>query len=393
MAYDHPVQNSEVYLPNSAPHTCLPPPSPPTPATPCDEHSSPLDDLMPLTPPEIQKGCPPFSQRLTRAVHVLTTEATSLSSLTMLYDTDPAARDAFSNTVEAIKRSHGERGKLIICGVGKSGYIAQKLVASMLSLGIQAHYLHPSEALHGDLGVVTKYDTVLLITFSGKTGELLTLLNHLESSIPMIVLTGHTNKSTCEIVRQRPNTILLPAPTFEPEEASFGVSAPTTSTTMAMALGDALVIVTAEELHINLAAVFAKNHPGGAIGAAFRGSQKVSDLAISLADMPDLEDGPSTGADVLISAYGSESGWVRCGTDKVVPPCSIKQLGKRDMDSLVTNINGLMVPGSQWINISAETDVATAKEMYRSLAHAENAILAVMDDMELIGVLHIGDLA
>ncbi|KAA8569546.1 hypothetical protein EYC84_001164 [Monilinia fructicola] len=162
---------------------------------------------------------------------------------------------------------------------------------------------------------------------------------------------------------------------------------------MAMALGDALVIVTAEELHINLAAVFAKNHPGGAIGAAFRGSQKVSDLAISLADMPDLEDGPSTGADVLISAYGSESGWVRCGTDKVVPPCSIKQLGKRDMDSLVTNINGLMVPGSQWINISAETDVATAKEMYRSLAHAENAILAVMDDMELIGVLHIGDLA
>ncbi|RAL65838.1 hypothetical protein DID88_005501 [Monilinia fructigena] len=159
MAYDHPVQNSEVYLPNSAPHTCLPPPSPPTPATPCEEHSSPLDDLMPLTPPEIQKGCPPFSQRLTRAVHVLTTEATSLSSLTMLYDTDPAARDAFSKTVEGIKRSHGERGKLVICGVGKSGYIAQKLVASMLSLGIQAHYLHPSEALHGDLGVVTKYDT------------------------------------------------------------------------------------------------------------------------------------------------------------------------------------------------------------------------------------------
>lgn len=391
MAHDHPIQNSEVYLPNSAPHTCLPPPSPPTPATPCD-HSPPLDNLMPLTPPELQKGRPPFSRRLSRAVHVLTTEATSLSSLTRLYHTDPAAREGFNNAVEAIKRSHTERGKLVVCGVGKSGYIAQKLVATMRSLSIQATYLHPGEAVHGDVGAVTKYDTILLITFSGKTQELLDLLPHLDSSLPMIVMTGHTHRSTCEIVSQRPNTILLPAPTFEPETSSFGVSAPTTSTTMAMAVGDALAIVTAEELYSSISSVFSRNHPGGAIGASFRAPQKLSDIATCLAAMPDLEHMSTTAAQVLISAYSSESGWVRCGTDIVIPPRSIKMLQRPHMDSPIDEINGLMKPSTQWIAISADTEIATAREMYGNLAHSDDVILAVMDDLELIGVLQVGDL-
>lgn len=400
MAYDHPVQNSEVYVLNSAPHA-IPsaPPSPPTPATPCDRLSPPLDDLMPLTPLGIQNGCPPFSQRLSRAVHVLGTEATSLSSLTMLYDTDPVARDGFNSAVEAIRRSRGEKGKLVICGVGKSGHIAKKVVATMLSLSIQAMYLNPTEALHGDLGGVGPHDTILLITFSGKTPELLQLLPHLDSSLPMIVMTSHTHRSTCEIVRQRPDTILLPAPIHESETASFGVSAPTTSTTMAIALGDALAIVTAQELHQSVAAVFSKNHPGGAIGASFQAPQKVSDFAVCLADMPDLGDGPVTGADVLITAYGSDSGWARSGTDIVVPPRCIKQLGKSDMDELATAIDGLVVPSTKWITIPAEMDITTAREIYRKLSsetgfkHSDNTILAVVDDLELIGVLQIGDLA
>ncbi|ESZ98464.1 hypothetical protein SBOR_1126 [Sclerotinia borealis F-4128] len=402
MAYDHPVQNSEVYLLNSAPHTCLPasaPPSPPTPSTPCDELPPPIDDLMSLTPYEIQKGCSPFSQRLSRAVHVLSTEATSLSSLTMWYDTDPVARDGFCRAVEAIKRSIGERGNIVICGVGKSGYIAQKLVATMRSLSIQATYIHATEAVHGDVGAIGKYDTILLITFSGKTPELLDLLPHLDSSLPMIVMTGHTHRSTCEIIRRRPNAILLPAPTHESETLSFGLSAPTTSTTMAIALGDALALVTAQELHPSIAAVFSRNHPGGAIGATFMAPQKVSDLAICLSDMPDLGDGPNTGAHVLITAYGSDSGWARCGTGVVLPPRCIKKLGKSDMDLPAATINGLMIPSTKWITIPAETEVTAAREIYRRLGsetgftHSDNTILAVMDDHELIGVLQIGDLA
>ncbi|CAD6444648.1 57ea342b-3dde-44dd-8491-5dd4d5dcbbd7-CDS [Sclerotinia trifoliorum] len=401
MAYDHPVQNSEVYLLNSAPHACLPasaPPSPPTPSTSCDELPPPLDDLMSLTPPKIEKGCPPFNQRLTRAVHVLSTEATSLSSLTMLYDTDPVARDGFSHAVEAIKKSIGERGKLVICGVGKSGHIAQKLVATMRSLKIPAIFIHATEAVHGDVGAIGKYDTILLITFSGKTKELLDLLPHLDPSLPMIVLTGHRHRSSCEIINLRPKTILLPAPIHESETLSFGCSAPTTSTTMAIAVGDALALATARELHSDIAAVFSKNHPGGAIGAAFKATQTVSDIAVCLADMPDLGNGPNTGADVLIKAYGSESGWVRCGTDTVIPPSCIKQLGKSDMNLPATSINGLMISKKNWVTIPADTEVSAAKELYGNFSsetgftHSDDTILAIMDDLELIGVLHIGDL-
>ncbi|KAF7908303.1 uncharacterized protein EAF01_004058 [Botrytis porri] len=401
MAYDHPVQNSEVYLLNSAPHTCLPasaPPSPPTPSTPCDELPPPLDDLMSLTPLEIEEGCSPFSQRLSGAVHVLSTEATSLSSLTMLYDTDPVARDGFNHAVDAIKRSIGERGKLVICGVGKSGYIAQKLVATMRSVAIQAVFIHATEAVHGDLGAITKYDTILLVSFSGKTPELLELLPHLDASLPMIILTGHTHRSNCEIIRRRPKTILLPAPTFEPETVSFGCAAPTTSTTMAIAVGDALALVIAREIHGNISTVFSKYHPGGAIGAASKPPQKLSDIAICLADMPDLGNGSNTAADLLIKAYSSESGWARCGTEIVVPPRSIKQLGKADMDLQATSIKGLMIPSTKWITIPAETEVAAAKEMYTKSGSEKNStycgttILAVMDDLELVGVLQIGDL-
>lgn len=403
MAYDHPVQNSEVYLLNSTSHTCLPasaPPSPPTPSTPCNELQPPLDDLMSLTPIEIQKGCPPFSQRLSRAVHVLSTEATSLSSLTMLYDTDPVARDGFSHAVEAIKKSMGERGKVVVCGVGKSGHIGQKLVATMRSFSLDAVFIHATEALHGDLGAIRPYDTILLITFSGKTSEVVDVLPHLDPSLTMIVLTGHKHRSSCEIARTRPNTIFLPAPTHESETLSFGCSAPTTSTTMAIAVGDALALVTAQELNSKgIAAVFAKNHPGGAIGAAFKAPQKVSDVATCLADMPDLGNGPNTGADVLIKAYGSESGWARCGADMVVPPRSIKRLGKSDMDLPAASINGLMIPRTKWITIPADTEVATAKQIYKKLGpetaftHSDDTILAVMDGLELIGVLQIGDLA
>jgi D-arabinose 5-phosphate isomerase GutQ len=400
MAHDHPIQNSEVYVLTAAPHTCLPasaPPSPPTPATPCDILSSPLDNFMSLTPPEIQVGSPPFKKRLSRAVHVLGTEATALSSLTMLYETDPVARDGFNRAVDAIKRFKCERGKLVICGVGKSGHIARKLVATMNSLKIHANYLHPTEALHGDLGNVGKYDTILLITFSGKTPELLQLLPHFDSSLPMIVMTSHTSPSTCEIVKRRPATILLPAPIHESETLSFGVSAPTTSTTMALALGDALAMVISEELHPSVAAVFAKNHPGGAIGAAFKAPQRLSDLAICLADMPDLNASSSTAAHVLMAAYQSESGWARSGKDIVLPPRRIKQLQLTNMGEPVQAIKGLMVPRTQWIAIPAETEVTKAIASIKALRsnhgiYNDDAILAVMDDDELVGVLEVGEL-
>jgi len=401
MALDHhPVQNSEVYLLNSSHAPSIPPPSPPSPATPCErEMSPPLDDILTITPPEVGESGPSFAQRLSNAVHVLGTEATALSCLTRLYQTDPVARDGFNLAVEAITRFKGDKGKLVISGVGKSGHIAKKLVATMNSLAIHATYLHPTEALHGDLGKVGKHDTILLITFSGKTPELLSLLPHFDSSLPIIVMTSHIRPSTCEIVKHRPDAILLPAPIHESETFSFGVSAPTTSTTVALALGDALAVVISSELHHSVASVFLQNHPGGAIGAAAadKGPSKVADLATRFESIPQVPNGSSTGAHILMSAYQSETGWVRHSDDIIIPPRRIKRLQPCDMDEPATCIKGLLVPSKEWVEIPADIDLPQAVEWIQALqdtssGYGDDAILAAVLDGEVVGFVEVGEL-
>jgi hypothetical protein len=108
---------------------------------------------LPLTPPATPDDRE-NSSLLDRAVHVLTTEATALSHVSRLYQTDPKARAALLNAVEAIVAACESRSKLIVCGVGKSAYVGMKIVATMKSLGIACSFLHAAEALHGDLGDV-----------------------------------------------------------------------------------------------------------------------------------------------------------------------------------------------------------------------------------------------
>ncbi|KAE9989918.1 hypothetical protein EG327_002105 [Venturia inaequalis] len=244
---------------------------------------------VPITPPATIDD-PESARMLERAVYILSTEATALSYVTRLYQTDPTARSGLLNAVECIAKVTEAGGKLLVCGVGKSGYIAQKIVATMKSLGIATSWLHAGEAVHGDLGdiravrfildvvVVVVYlqmadfvwaqnDAVLFITFSGKTPELMNVSSHVPFNIPIIALTSHMEASGCLLLADRPDAILLPAPIHESEESTFGVSAPTTSTTVAMAVGDMLALTTADRIHQDEAgAVFRKNHPGGAIG-------------------------------------------------------------------------------------------------------------------------------
>ena len=354
---------------------------------------------MSITPPEIESS-PSFTERLASAVHVLGTEATALSCLTRLYETDPVARGGFFAAADAIKRFECDKGKLVICGVGKSGHIAKKMVATMNSLKIHATYLHPTEALHGDLGKIGKHDTILLITFSGKTPELLQLIPHFDPSLPLIVLTSHTHPSTCEIFKQRADAILLPAPIHKSETDSFGFNAPTTSTTMAMALGDALAVVISGELHQSVAAVFLKNHPGGAIGAALKGPQSISDLAIEFTGIPEIGRNSTTGAHTLMSAYQSQTGWIRYGEEFVSSPRRIKRLQTDDMEELAISIKGLMVPSTEWIPVPADTELAHAKkwilDMRRTALggatkYSDDAIFVTMEDDEVSGVLEIGE--
>jgi D-arabinose 5-phosphate isomerase GutQ len=111
----------------------------------------------------------------------------------------------------------------------------------------------------------------MFISYSGKTAELMALLDHIPSYTPILAITSHTKPSDCPLISERPNAILLPAPIHELEEVSFGVCAPTTSTTVTIAVGDMLALTVAEALYEeDTKAVFKKNHPGGAIGAKSR---------------------------------------------------------------------------------------------------------------------------
>ena len=338
-----------------------------------------------------------MSRRLATAVHVLGTEATALSHLTRLYESDPTARQGFNDAVEAITRFRGDKGKLVICGVGKSGHIAKKLVATMNSLKIESIYLHPTEALHGDLGTLGKHDTIMLITFSGKTPELLSLIPHFDLATPLIVMTSHTKRATCGIVDLRPDAILLSAPIHQSEADSFGVSAPTTSTTMAIALGDALAMVIANDLHLNIANIFSKYHPGGAIGAASKGPPRVSDIAIPFSDIPEVKS-TTSGAEILMSAYRSDNGWVRCGYNTLMSPRRIKSMQPDDLDEPAQLINGLMIPRNEWTTMHLETTLSAAQEMVASMRmtklagqYRDDSILVLMDDDEISSVIEIGD--
>ncbi|KAF2772378.1 SIS domain-containing protein [Teratosphaeria nubilosa] len=208
---------------------------------------------------------------LSKALHVLATEAAALSHISTLYQTDPEAQSSLRHAVSAVLDAHRKGGKLLACGVGKSGYIAQKLVATCKSLGLGASFLHACEALHGDLGDIRPHDVVLFVTFSGQTAELLNLLPHIPLSTRILALSGHSRREKCAVLSGRGDSVLLPATIPEKEEVSFGVAAPTVSTTVALAVADMLALTVAEALcGGGLREVFGRNHPGGAIGVGYR---------------------------------------------------------------------------------------------------------------------------
>lgn len=251
---------------------------------------SPIPPLSPETTIEVQQHetCA-ASDLLARAAHILRVEAQALSHVTTLYETHAAAREGLVEAVAAILGAHRNGFKTIVCGVGKSAYIGQKLVATMKSLSIGASFMHAAEAAHGDLGDIRSQDLVLFVTYSGKTPELLNILPHIPVGVQLMAITSHLESSTCALLADRENGILLPAPIPQSEEDSFGVCAPTTSTTVALAVSDMLALTIADELHRDKKnAVFKSNHPGDAIGISHRQSEalKKQETVISVVELP-----------------------------------------------------------------------------------------------------------
>src|SRR5712671_6527875 len=173
----------------------------------------------------------------------------------------------------------GCKGKIILLGVGKSGIIAQKIAATMISSGTAAVHLHPSDALHGGLGIVTSDDVVLMLSNSGETDELLQLLPYLKRrNVPLVAIVGNL-KST---IAQRADAVVDAS---DDQEACPLNLAPTTSTTVALAIGDALAmaLMSAKGLTED---DFAHNHPAGQLGK--RLTLRVADLMHSGTQNPTI---------------------------------------------------------------------------------------------------------
>ena len=161
--------------------------------------------------------------------------------------------------VDATKIFAATQGRIVVSGMGKSGHIANKIASTFASTGAPALFVHPAEASHGDLGMITDADTLLMLSNSGETPELADLLNYAKRfRIPLVAIVGKAPSTLANAV-----TVALVLPD-EPEAGTLGL-APTTSTIMMLALGDALAVALLERKGLT-AADFKLYHPGGKLG-------------------------------------------------------------------------------------------------------------------------------
>ncbi len=180
--------------------------------------------------------------------------------------------EAFAQAVSLIATI---KGRVIITGMGKSGHVARKIAATMASTGTPAHFVHPAEASHGDMGMITKDDAVLALSNSGETAELADMIAYCKRfSIPLI---GVARRSGSMLVEAANIAMVLPE---VPEACDTG--APTTSTTMMMALGDAISVALVKRRGFTKQD-FSVFHPGGKLGKAFI---RVSELMHGANELP-----------------------------------------------------------------------------------------------------------
>lgn len=220
------------------------------------------------------------------ARRVITTEA---EALTMLGD---GLDDSFA---EAVKLILAATGRVVLSGMGKSGHIARKIAATLASTGTPSQFVHPGEASHGDLGMLVRGDVVMMLSNSGETPELADMIAHTRRfEIPLI---GIASRPESTLLRQSDVALVLPK---APEACGNGI-VPTTSTTMTLALGDALAVALMEHRQFT-PEHFRQYHPGGKLGAQL---SKVGDLMHKSGELPLVSmDAPMSETLIAMSQKG-----------------------------------------------------------------------------------------
>ncbi len=284
---------------------------------------------------------------------------------------------AFARAVELIRSSPG---RVIVAGVGKSGLIGRKIAATLTSTGTPATFLHPVESVHGDLGIVGPSDVAILLSKSGETAELLPLLEQLERfGVRIIAITGNLQSSLA-----RNADVALDA--WVREEACPHDLAPTTSTTTALALGDALA-VTLLEVKGFQREDFARLHPGGALGR--RLLTRVADVMLT-GDLPVLApDATMRRAVVALAerrgiAIVVEEGRVA----GVFTAGDLTRLMEREDDIFAIPVRDVMVRAPK----TARAEELGSAVVYRMERHGIMAMPVVDEAQTLVGVVHLHDL-
>ena len=237
------------------------------------------------------------------------------------------------NFHEAINLIYKTRGRVIVTGIGKSGIIGRKIAATLNSTGTPALFLHPAEAIHGDLGIVTKEDVVLIISNSGETEEVITLIPSFRRlGVPIIAFTGNPDSTLAKY-----SDIVIDTG-VKREACPLGI-VPTASTTSALAMGDALSVALLEKRQFGLKE-FRKYHPGGSLGK--RLSPKVKDLMVPAKDLTIIRKG-QTIKEVLDKLGKAQSLWVLNRDKKLLGV--ITDIEKRAL---------FLMPFDKWSHIKVE---------------------------------------
>jgi len=305
------------------------------------------------------------------ARRVLRLEAEGLDALSAALD------DAFVHAVDTLA---GVRGRVIISGMGKSGHIARKIAATMASTGTPAMFVHPGEASHGDLGMITTDDAVLILSNSGKTPELADIVAYTRRhAIPLIAIVG---RSPSPLGDAADITLVLP-PT--PEACPMGL-APTTSTTVTLALGDALAVALLERLGFS-SDQFQDLHPGGHLGSSLT---RISDIMHS-GDAVPLTGPEALMSEVLIVMSSKSFGCVGVVEDGVLAGVITDGDLRRHMSDefLTKTAADVMTPGPQTIRPEA-----LAAEAVGRMSSGNITSLFVVEAQgagQIVGIVHLHD--
>ena len=307
-----------------------------------------------------------MSSYLDTARRVIATETEGLNLLAA------GLGDSFDRAVETILAA---RGRVVVSGMGKSGHIGRKIAATLASTGTPAQFVHPAEASHGDLGMVAEGDVAIVLSNSGETPELADIIAHTRRfNIPLI---GVASREGSTLIRQSDVALILPA---APEACGKGI-VPTTSTTMTLALGDALAVALMEHRRFT-PEHFRTFHPGGKLGAQL---SRVGDLMHE--DMPLVgEATPMTEALLEISQRGYGVTGVTDAGGELVGIITDGDL-RRHMDGLLDRSAAeVMTPKPRTIRPDQLAEAALSEMQSRKIT----CLFAVEDGLPR-GILHIHD--